>query len=227
MKTSLLLLLLVLLSALSTRAEVGFYALVRTTDGEFIDIWQFDSSRPPKIPDWGQVYHIPRFQASGWWHSDGKWKKEDGSVVTLSDVIAWCGNNAKESITQQFTAALSGSDELGDKRIDALQSELVGVLLHAYMQTTELLQLAVKAIAGTTATNNLTPLERARVVALRSQLTFPQQGDLSKEEKDRAVAIRDKVLIPHWKLYHEAVEAIKSAKVSGTQASLTNAVVDP
>ena len=112
---------------------------------------------------------------------------------------------------------VDASDFAGLK-VDALQSEFLGILLHAYLQTTELLQLVTKAVAGTAATNQLSAAERARVVALRGQLAFPQQDDLTKSERDRAVEIRDGVLKPHYELYQAAKAFVDAARTNGLPA---------
>ena len=225
MRTHLLIALISLFAAsASCQAGLAMFALVR--DGVVEDFWQFDADKPAKAPEGTSFYAIPRFEDTGWrWDNDEKqWETAVGKKVDLADVIWWVSAEGTTVIKEKYAAQLSGADPLGERRIDAAQSEFLGVLLHAYLQTTELLQLAVKAVAGTVATNNLTLAERARVVALRGQLMFPQQDDLSKSERDRAVELRDKLLIPHFRLYQEAAAAVESAKTNGVVSNLTNSI---
>jgi len=83
----------------------------------------------------------------------------------------------------------SGQWEPNRLRLHALESELFGKLIKAFRLNSELLLLVTKAIAPTAATNNLSAPERARVVALRPQLSFAQAPDLTQTDRDRVIAI--------------------------------------
>lgn len=83
----------------------------------------------------------------------------------------------------------SGHWEPNRLRLHALESELFGKLMQAFRLNSELLLLVTKAVAGTAATNNLTAPERARVVALRPQLSFEPAQDLTQSDRDRVIAI--------------------------------------
>lgn len=126
-------------------------------------------------------------------------------------------DHSRQSVAPELQKRIGdGETEFGQLKLDALQSEFVGLLLHAYLQNTELLLLVTKAVAGTAATNNLTVAERQRVAALRPQLVFPQQPDFTQDDRDRAVAIRDGVLIPHYQLYQAAKDLLSKISTNAT-----------
>lgn len=214
---------LLLLAAALCNAELSMFAVVRS--GNVDDFWQFDDSKPPEIPAGVRLFRIPRFTDTKWSYVDGQWKTASGKRVDLSDVIAWNATEGMSSVKGQYVAQLAGADPLGDRRIDAAQSEFMGILLHAYLQTTRLAWLCTKAVAGTIATNNLTPSERAEVASLMSQVNFPKQDDLTKAATDRAVELKAKLLLPHFLLYQEALAALAAAQTNGTVPSLTNAPI--
>jgi len=102
-------------------------------------------------------------------------------------------------------------DPWQEYRIDALQTEFLLLLVNVVLNLSEQEQLLTKAVAASALTNNLTAPERARVAALKAQLTFPAQDDITAAQRSRAVAIRDG-LVPHWRLYTNAVWIIQQAK---------------
>lgn len=137
---------------------------------------------------------------------------EDQMTLLAPEVEAW--NKAQEvkqdaprKVAQELERRLYQRD-FSNLEIDALQSEFVGLLLHAYLQNTELLLLVTKAVGASALTNNLTAQERTRVSALRPQIAFPRQPDFTSDDRARAVAIRDNVLIPHYQLYKAAKEML-------------------
>lgn len=146
---------------------------------------------------------------------------EDWSASNRIDQIK---SEADFTIEQSLKTRLH-KGEFAELKLDALQSEFVGLLLHAYLQNTELLLLVTKAVGASALTNNLTAQERQRVAALRPQISFPRQDDFTAEDRARAVAIRDNVLIPHYQLYQAAksmLERIRTNAIPEDPLTSTN-----
>ena len=110
------------------------------------------------------------------------------------------------------------SSEFQSLKIDALQSELVSLLVQAYIRNTRLLQLVTKAVAGTSATNNLTAGERALVQTIRSELVFGDGDPVTTTDKQRFTDIRDGVLKPHYQLYLAAKAIVDAWKTNAANA---------
>lgn len=113
----------------------------------------------------------------------------------------------------------SGQWEPNRLRLHALESELFGKVMQVTRLNCELLLLVTKAIAGTAATNNLTAPERARVVALRPQLSFAKAPDLTQADRDRVIFITEELA---------KIEALwKEARQLRANIETNSAYVDP
>jgi len=113
----------------------------------------------------------------------------------------------------------SGQWEPNRLRLHALESELFRKLMQAFRLNSELLLLVTKAIAPTAATNNLSAPERARVVALRPQLSFAQAPDLTQADRDRVIAITTEL---------QKIETIwRQAQALRANIETNSAYVDP
>ena len=103
-------------------------------------------------------------------------------------------------------------------RIDALQSEIISLLVKSYVRHMRLLELVTKAVAGTSATNNLTAGERTLVQSIRSE---PSMGDgtaVTAADVARFVDIRDNTLTPHYQLYLAAKAIVDAWKTNAANA---------
>lgn len=118
-----------------------------------------------------------------------------------------------ESVKQR----LAGS-EFQSLKIDAMQSELTSLLVQAYIRNTRLLQLVTKAVAGTSATNNLTAGERALVQTIRSELVFGDGDPVTAADKQRFTDIRDGALKPHYQLYLAAKAVVDAWRTNAANA---------
>ena len=112
---------------------------------------------------------------------------------------------------------IAGS-EFASLKIDALQSELISLLVKSYVRHMRLLELVTKAVAGTSATNNLTAGERTLVQSIRSE---PSMGDgtaVTAADVARFVNIRDNTLTPHYQLYLAAKAIVDAWKTNAVNA---------
>ena len=111
----------------------------------------------------------------------------------------------------------TGSSEFQSLKIDALQSELAGIMANVIVENTELLLLAVKAIAGTSATNNLSVSERARVQTLRSELQLGTGNSITAADKQRYSDIKAS-LTAHYQLYLAAKAVVDAWRTNVANA---------
>jgi hypothetical protein len=121
----------------------------------------------------------------------------------------------------------SGQWEPNRLRLHALESELFGKLMQAFRLNSELLLLVTKAIAPSTLTTNLTAPERARVTALRSQLSFAQAPDLTQADRDRVIFITAELsrIETLWKEARALRANIETNSVFVDPASLSTTII--
>lgn len=112
---------------------------------------------------------------------------------------------------------LAGS-EFANLKIDALQSEIVSLLVKSYVRHMRLLELVTKAVAGTSATNNLTAGERALVQSIRSEPSLGDGTAVTAADVARFVDIRDNTLVPHYQLYLAAKAIVDAWRTNAANA---------
>lgn len=127
-------------------------------------------------------------------------------------------------LADQLRQRLAGS-EFQALKVDALQSELAGILANVILKNTELLLLTVQAVAGTSATNNLSGAQRARVQTLRSELQLGTGNAITAADKQRYTDIKA-ALTAHYQLYLAAKAIVDAWQTNAANApdpySLTN-----
>lgn len=138
--------------------------------------------------------------------------------LTQQEITARNAENV-DGIAWELERRIRGTNWAGISRVTSLQSELIDKVIRLELLNCELLLLVTKAVAGTVATNNLTAPERARVVSLRSQLSFPQQSDWSPSDTARAIAIKDQLL--------KAYQLWQAGQAARAKIAATNTVVLP
>ena len=195
----------------SARCELMSFAI---TDGTVVeDFWQVDADKQPAWPAGKVIVQCPNFAESGFAWSGSVWETKDGERLTHKHVADWLAKTAGTSIAETLKAKLS-PEAWQEFRTDAAQSEFVLILLNVTLNLSEQVQLLTKALAASSLTNNLTAQERSRVSALKAQLTFPTQTDVTADDRSRAVYLRDSFMVPQIRLWTNAVRLINQAKAA-------------
>lgn len=144
--------------------------------------------------------------------------------IIADRTVAMDARNKRVELAQGAPFVMAGAlrqrvagGEFQSLKIDALQSELAGIMANVIIENTELLLLAVKAIAGTTATNNLSAAERARVQTLRSELNLGTGSAITAADKQRYSDIKAS-LTAHYQLYLAAKAIVEAWRTNAANA---------
>jgi hypothetical protein len=217
MKTILSLLLLTACSCLGQNFAVKLAQDVPGTDPAMPTNW------PVRVQPIGDAAELPEAYA-GWRYFTkaqlDQLKADNAEAIALWEQVYTTRESRKERVAQLLQERIeAGQWEPNRLRLHALESELFGKLIQAFRLNSELLLLVTKAVGGTVATNNLTAPERARLTAIRPQLTFGQAEDITQADRDRVLFITTQL---------QKIESLwKQARALRANIETNTAFVDP
>jgi hypothetical protein len=183
--------------------------------------WRINA--PPGISLAAAAALTPQY-AAPWKHYTGEQLEQLKASLSAAKELWNQVQGTREERKQRVGSLLQERIEAGQwepnrLRLHALEIELFGKVMQVTRLNCELLLLVTKAVAGTAATNNLTAPERARVAALRPQLSFAQAPDLTQADRDRVIFITSEL--------HKIETLWKEARQLRSNIETNSAYVDP